>query len=851
MAFRSSFSIYLFAALGITVSCKPSGLNILPGSGDGSSGYVQRTIVPLPELSSVSSLIVMSFKGDIAPDSVTGYVLGFPDNLKLEATHNNKFFIRNAPDGDHKILITAQTITGQNSGVLLQDVKSLRGTITEMVDIALAPTVKFSASVKNAHTNQNLSFCKLTIPATRFQAECNQDGSVSIENIPFGRYSVEIAGADFNQGFWNQLEISQTDNSKSFFLVNRQNDPSELLVAEDLSGPDRLQRIIAFATPKVSTGHWVDMKVAANTMFNEVNWEPIQTSFARAIITKRGANRLGIKLRDNNGNESAPAYFYTEFEGEIPLQKSSGSVTFSQITRELRQVQVKQGSSGSNNNQFYNVTAMGIVDIVVVVDNSGSMKEEQTNLSSRMAPLLSAIRDSDWRLMVVSTDGNNQYFRGPISKSTFNAEAVFARYVMEAGVNGSGLERPMLRAVDALRWRPFLAGSWLRPNSTVAVVILTDEDNCHIDNERGYGCSGFSDAGGSYLTNYLSSIRKVGTDARVYGIFWHPSQAQGQCSTALKQASIVAEVVQQTGGTWGSICDADYSATLSKISKDVAQILKADFVLASTPDAGTFRMTVNDYAWSDYQLDGRSVHFTRNPPVGAKVWVEYRSGASGVVTNRFDFPEAPAEGTLSATINGQPAGAVTYDSATGKVIFTQIPPENSEIIVSYRPNTPLHRHFNLPAGIDPSILRVFDGINRMDPSDYSYNSTTGGLTFVTAPADGSQLRAEWGSAASVTPVTCNSHSIQHVCSQYPGCVWNGYTCINSSGTTTGTPYPTTGNPYPTTTGVIDPTRGAHTPTTGTDPGTRCTDLAAWQCMITQGCRYALYPNLGCTEMSPK
>jgi hypothetical protein len=848
---RSSFAIYLFAALGITASCKPSGLNILPGSGDGSSGYVQRTILPLPELSSVSSLIVMSFKGDIAPDSVTGYVLGFPDNLKLEATHNNKFFIRNAPDGDHKILITAQTITGQNSGILLQDVKSLRGTITEMVDIAMAPTVKFSASVKNAHTNQNLSFCKLTIPATRFQAECNQDGSISIENIPFGRYSVEIASADFNQGFWNQLEISQTDNGKSFFLVKQQNDPSELLVAEDLSGSDRLQRIIAFATPKVSIGRWVDMKVAVNTMFNAVNWEPLQTSFAREIITKRGANRLAIKLRDNNGNESAPAYFYTEFEGEIPLQKSSGSVTFSQITREVRQVQVKQGSSGASINQVHNVTAMGIVDIVVVVDNSGSMKEEQTNLSSRMSPLLSAIRDSDWRMVVVSTDANNEYFRGPISKSNFNVENIFANYVMDAGVNGSGLERPILRAVDALRWRPLFGGSWLRQNSTVAVVILTDEDNCHIDNDKGYGCSGFSDASGTYLTNYLSSIRTVGTDARVYGIFWHPSQAQSQCTTALKQANIIAEVVQHTGGTWGSICDADYSTTLTKISNDIAKILKSDFVLSSLPDPGTFKMTVNGQPWTDYQLSGLQVRFTRKPPVGSAVRVEYRSGASGVVTNRFDCPEAPADGTLTATINGQPAGAVTYDSATGKVVFARIPAENSEIIVSYRPNTPLHRHFNLPAGIDPSILLVFDGADRIDPSEYSYNSNTGGLTFVTAPADGSQLRAEWGSAASVTPVTCNSHSIQHVCSQYTSCVWNGYSCINSSGTMTGTPYPTTGNPYLTTTGGIDPTRGAYTPTTGTDPGTLCTDLAAWQCMITQGCRYALYPNLGCTEMAPK
>ena len=423
---------------------------------------------------------------------------------------------------------------------------------------------------------------------------------------------------------------------------------------------------------------------------------------------------------------------------------------FVQDTREVRQVTAKQGSSGTNNNQAYNVTAMGIVDIVVVVDNSGSMKEEQANLSSRMAPLLSAIRDSDWQMVVVSTDANNEYFRGPISKSTYNAESVFARYVMDAGVNGSGLERPILRAVDALRWRPLFSGSWLRPNSTVAVIILTDEDNCHIDNEKGYGCSGFSDYNGSYLTNYLSGIRKVGTDARVYGIFWHPSQSQGQCSTALKQANIVADVVQQTGGTWGSICDADYSATLTKISNDVAKILKADFVLSSTPDAGTFRMTVNGQSWTDYQLNYRSVHFTRNPPVGAAVRVDYRSGASGLVTNRFDLPEAPAGGIVTATVGGQPASNVTYDAASGKAVFSQMPPDGSNIVMSYKVNSPLKTIFEIAPDADTRFLKVYINGEIVNPSLYTYNSATGAITFKAPPAESAQIRAEWRGRSKTT-----------------------------------------------------------------------------------------------------
>ena len=52
---------------------------------------------------------------------------------------------------------------------------------------------------------------------------------------------------------------------------------------------------------------------------------------------------------------------------------------FTQDTREIRQIQVKQGTAGSTGKENYNVTAMGIVDIVVVVDTSGSMAQEQAN----------------------------------------------------------------------------------------------------------------------------------------------------------------------------------------------------------------------------------------------------------------------------------------------------------------------------------------------------------------------------------------------------------------------------------------------------------------------------------------
>lgn len=418
------------------------------------------------------------------------------------------------------------------------------------------------------------------------------------------------------------------------------------------------------------------------------------------------------------------------------------SAAFVQDVREVRQVKVTQGRTGSSGNENYNVTTKGVVDIVVVVDNSGSMDSEQSNLSSRLTPLLSSIKDSDWRIMVTTTDASTKCENSVISRGDFNPESRFQSIVRNAGITGSGLERPILKAVEALKCRSWLQ-SWLRPGSTVAVLILTDEDNCHIGNEEGYGCAGQADKEGSYLINYLSSIRKVGTDAKVYGILWHPTQTQAQCSSALKQANIIADVVEKTGGTWGSICDSDYSGTLTRISQDVAQILKADFTLKNTPDAGTFQMTVNGQPWTDYVLTGVNVHFTKPPSPGAAIAVRYISGASGVVTNTFDIPEEPADGAITATVSGRAASGVTYDPNTRKAVFSQKPADGSVIVLSYKANTPLKTAFNIAPNADSKYLKVYVNSAPVASSNYQYDSATGALTLKSPPPEGAKVNIEW------------------------------------------------------------------------------------------------------------
>ena len=205
------------------------------------------------------------------------------------------------------------------------------------------------------------------------------------------------------------------------------------------------------------------------------------------------------------------------------------------------------------------------------------MAEEQANLANKLAPLLADVRDADWQVGVVTTDPSESCLRGLIRRGDPDAEAKFAAAV-NAGTNGSPNERGILQAVRSVRG-DCSGQTWLRPDSAVAVLVVTDEDNCSY---RGEECPDKPYATSKYLVDYLASIRHVGRSARVHGLIWHPSQSRAQCPTGFVDGSgrehkgyVWAEAIAQTAGVWGSICDADYSRTLRRISRDMRAMLEA------------------------------------------------------------------------------------------------------------------------------------------------------------------------------------------------------------------------------------------------------------------------------------
>lgn len=407
---------------------------------------------------------------------------------------------------------------------------------------------------------------------------------------------------------------------------------------------------------------------------------------------------------------------------------------FNQVNRPVVTEAFRQGSEQEFKSESFSqsASASGLLDVLVVVDTSGSMKEEQSNLSTKLLPLLSYVKDADWKIGVVTTDPNEGCLRGLIRKGDRNAEQLFANAV-NAGIQGSGNERGILQAVNGLKGECNQNGSWLRANSTVAVLIVSDEDNCSV---RGQDCGNAPWAKSDYLVNYLSSIRKVGVNARTYGIVWHPTITQSACNTAFHAASVYADAISRTNGTWGSICDADYSSTLSAISYDLSVILKNQFALQYEPFAKSLKVYVNNQLQSTgYKLTGNVLEFTTAPAAGASIRVEYEF-TNEPPRNEFFLGNMADSSTLQVYLDGAPTTAFTYDDGARSIRFDNAPMVY-EIKAVYRKDGELKNDFEIGTNANASTIRVT--VNGKATTGFSYSASTGLVRMNATPVDAAQV----------------------------------------------------------------------------------------------------------------
>lgn len=229
-------------------------------------------------------------------------------------------------------------------------------------------------------------------------------------------------------------------------------------------------------------------------------------------------------------------------------------------------------------------------DILVVVDNSGSMNYEQSSMASRVGNMLSILRGLDYQIGVTTTDPRSYVAWGdgkllPIQNtnkywidSTMNETTAQQNLglTIQRSETGSALEQGILTTYRMLERS--IAGEnagFLRPDAKLAVILISDEDES----------ANTSRNDPENLMRLISNNWSNKTFS-FHSIITKPGDTACKSTHGAAEGHRYAKLSGLTGGIIGSVCEADYANQVSGIATDIRNMLK-NITLTCKPVQGT------------------------------------------------------------------------------------------------------------------------------------------------------------------------------------------------------------------------------------------------------------------------
>lgn len=278
------------------------------------------------------------------------------------------------------------------------------------------------------------------------------------------------------------------------------------------------------------------------------------------------------------------------------------------------------------------------VDILWVIDNSGSMYTKQEKLGQGFNSFATVFtsKDFDFQMAVTTTDiratpigqaGEFQAHPYPYQHPTVPAKSLPANYVGAAGPsvgiltnstvdlvnhftanvrvgdNGNA-NATALDAIELALSPAHLAGvnsGFLRDEAHLAVIVVSDaDDNDSLANSatviaalNALKPDKFDVISRTYRKNYTISAVAVDT----------ANTSNAACPIPFENGLKFQQLVNTTSGSFASICEADFSVGLNRISQRIAEAI-TEIVLAQVPDARTITVTFNGVAVANDPVNG-------------------------------------------------------------------------------------------------------------------------------------------------------------------------------------------------------------------------------------------------------
>ena len=258
---------------------------------------------------------------------------------------------------------------------------------------------------------------------------------------------------------------------------------------------------------------------------------------------------------------------------------------------------------------------ISVIDVLWVVDNSGSMYTFQQSLAANVGSFINVFINgsADYHMAVITTDSYT--FSDFISAGDPNAETLMSAMIL-VGLGGSGNETGIAMAERSLKIgdaKP--GGDFFREEATLIIIFVSDE----------------RDHSGTWI-NYISFFDIIKPQGKFipYGVIGDTpngcSYTNGSVFRSAEAGIGYWDLINYYGGTWFSICSSNWGTQLQQLAHEVTS--RDIFALEHLdPIIDTIEVRVNgqiSYNWS-YESSSNSVIFDNGhvPDSGNTISIEY------------------------------------------------------------------------------------------------------------------------------------------------------------------------------------------------------------------------------------